>query len=707
MTGVISVKQALFFKVTILVVGIILVCFILYKHLYPGSHLKGYYTIGVILNNIELSDNDLDVVQYVIDTQADKINQQGGINGRQLRIKYLDDKGSAAEAREVVKKTINDKHVIGYVGCWSSTRSKAISEVVGPAGVPFIGGYSLTPLFKDIPNMYTYEQSIKDVEARLELLLQGKYKRPSFIGKAEDLYSIALLEKMRTLEKANPTFKIVLEKWYPANYQFRQADLDSLTALLMNNSDFLLLSFESAMSSIWIHQLRRAGVNLPIFTGLGDLGFVATQTDSDIYGELYDLSVVGIPGTFNLRLQEQIPTFQKEVVPGETLELQLSFGARMADAIGLMASAAAEDASPDTDIRARINRGLERYINGSRIYRGWFDDWYFTSERSKAGDVLLAWKPPELSRHILAPEQYLRINDTLRQVPVLYTHVDMVQINRVSDLDRSFYATFYLQLSTNSEIAINQIDFTNAARSETSHDYLLDIKLLRHTRKSKTTALHDYLYKISGKFLFEPDLRDYPFDKQKFSIHFQPSTAVHPFLVQPSATALNDSVFEKKGWEYVDQYVGYDHDIISFVDTFKDQQQTLPFYKFSYTYVLARARVDFFLKVLTPLLVILIVTYFSIFIPLHRFETMEAMQVTSLLASIALYFSAYKPVMEYATISDKIFIFTYVMITSLIGTSIVQFVKRKKYDTESRVARVYQHYVFPTIIVLFTLLIVS
>ncbi|MCP2045558.1 hypothetical protein [Pontibacter sp. HSC-36F09] len=122
--------------------------------------------------------------------------------------------------------------------------------------------------------------------------------------------------------------------------------------------------------------------------------------------------------------------------------------------------------------------------------------------------------------------------------------------------------------------------------------------------------------------------------------------------------------------------------------------------------MLSRARIDFFLKVFTPLLVILIITYFSVFIPLLRFETLEAIQVTSLLASIALYFSAYKPEMEFATISDKIFIFTYVMITSLIGTSILRFVKRKKHNTESRLASIYQHFIFPIIVLAFTLAVV-
>jgi hypothetical protein len=62
--------------------------------------------------------------------------------------------------------------------------------------------------------------------------------------------------------------------------------------------------------------------------------------------------------------------------------------------------------------------------------------------------------------------------------------------------------------------------------------------------------------------------------------------------------------------------------------------------------------------------------------------------------------------MEYATISDKIFIFTYSMITSLIGSSILQFVKRKKYNIESKVAKIYQHYIFPVIVLIFTLAVI-
>ncbi|MEJ8755539.1 ABC transporter substrate-binding protein [Pontibacter sp. H259] len=702
-------RKIIYEQAAILILGALLAGLIIHNHFFSFKTFKGYYTIGVILNNLELTPNDLKVGQLVIKRKVDQINKQGGINGRELRIKYLDDKGSPQVARDIVEKTIKDKHMIGYVGCWSSTRSKAISEIVGPARMPFIGGYTLTTLFDDYPTMFTAEQGIKDVSARFDLLLKSKYKRLAFIGKTGDLYTIALLEQMQKLAKADPSVKIVYKKWYPSDYNYTKTDYDSLTRDLANTKpDFLLLSFESGITSTFLKHLRRAGIHAPVFTALGDLGFVVSQLDSKLAGELYDLNVVGIPGTYNLRMQEQIPTFMNEVGSDGALEMQLNFGARLADSIGILAEAAKSDeGAADENIREQINKGVQQFIDGKRIYRGWFEDWYFTKDKAIAGDVLLAWKPTALPRHMLAPEQYMRLNDTLRKVPVFFTHMDMVEINRVSDTDGSFYATFYLEITSSSKINIQQIDFTNAARSETSHEYLLDIKPVRMNEITGEMPLYNYMFKISGKFLFEPDLKNYPFDTQKFAIHFQPATATQPFLVQPSITALHDSVFAIKGWHYRNQYVGYDHDIISYVNTFTDSQLTLPYYKFSYTYVLDRARVDFFLKVFVPLLVILIVTYFSVFIPLLGFETLEGIQVTALLASIALYFSAYKPEMEYATISDKIFIFTYIMITSLIGTSILQFVKRKKHGMESKVARIYQRVVFPIIILVFTLFIIS
>lgn len=691
-------------QLAIVAVGVIIVGYLLYRHFSSRQMLHGYYTVGVILNYNELTTDDMQLIRATVRRKLSEINQLGGLAGRELRVKYLNDKGTAVGAREAVRQSMSDAHLAGYVGCWSSTRTKAISELIGPAGIPLIGGYALTPLFRQYPNMFTAERSIANVVERLDLYLSGQVKRPAFIGLEQDLYSIALQQRLNAHRAADPSVELALVEWYPADHTFTDQQLDSLVQQLQQRSDFLLLSLRNSTSSYLIGKLRARGLQIPIFTGLGDLGFVLSHSDTTNLGELYDLNVVGVPGTYNLRLQQRMSTFIPERHLDDATELKLSFAARIADSIGLMAEAGRD--ADQGNLHQGIVQGLHEYIGGRRIYRGWFDDWYFTEDRSFAGDVLLVWKPRALKRHILAPQQYMQLQDTLKEVLVVYTHIDITEINRIDDIKGLFQTTFYLELTSAEPFRIEQLDFTNVALSSTEHKSMLDVKLISETRTA-ATAGYNYLYKITGTFQFEPNLKNYPFDEQQFPISFQPASALAPFLIQPSAQALHDTIFDLKGWNYQDQFVGYNHDIISFIDSFNDEKHNLPLFKFSYTYVLERARADFFLKVLTPLLVILTVTYFSVFIPLHRFETLEAIQVTSLLASIALYFSTYKPEMEYATVSDKIFVFTYIMITSLIGTSIRRFVRCKAAKGhEFSFARVYQYYIYPLIILVFTLLMV-
>src|SRR5687767_8213797 len=110
-----------------------------------------------------------------------------------------------------------------------------------------------------------------------------------------------LLEQMKKLEKEDPSVKVVLEKWYPSGYPFTKTDYDLLNRFLKKEKpDFLLLSFESGITSILLTQIRQAGITMPVFTGLGDLGLVVSQLEGNLAGELYDLNVVGIPGTYNL-----------------------------------------------------------------------------------------------------------------------------------------------------------------------------------------------------------------------------------------------------------------------------------------------------------------------------------------------------------------------------------------------------------------------
>ena len=273
--------------------------------------------------------------------------------------------------------------------------------------------------------------------------------------------------------------------------------------------------------------------------------------------------------------------------------------------------------------------------------------------------------------------------------------MSMVQISQVNDKEGSFYATFYLNMYSAGNLTIDDIEFANAERNKINQEPLVEAMLIRSKKDSVPQLFYNYLYKVSGKFIFDPDLKRYPYDKQKFPIIIQAKNTLQPLLVQPPEVDIRDSVFESAGWTYRNNYVGYTHDLISTNDEFNSIQRNIPYYKFSFVYELNRAKVDFTLKTLIPLLAILIISYFSVYIPHKEFEALAGIQVTGLLAAIALYFSTYKPELQNATISDSIFIFTYVMITSLIGTSVILYVRSHDRNIFTSLSKFYQRILFP------------
>ena len=691
------------FRILAWVLGILLLLLALVLvFVWPHFNQKGYYEIGFIINSKEMRDNDMQVVQTVISEQLNKINQEGGVRGKKLRVRYLDDEGSPDKARELVEESIKDEHLIAYIGCWSSVRTFAFAPLLKEHQVPLLGGYAMTPLFEDNPSMFTSEASINEVYEVLAQLLDKKSTRVAFIGKSGDLYSEELLNRYKARKGRGRAAKLVLEKWYASDHVYTKQEWADLVKELNAEADFLVLSFEAATTQKLVQQLRRSGVDIPVFIALAEIGHVIDLAEGKDLGELYDLTVSGIPGALNLGLREMIESLRRKM--GRVYEHQVAFSARYADAVALIA-ATAED-FPKKDVRQSIVDGLQLYVGGNRSYPGSFTDWYFNPDRSLATDMLVAWKKPDLPQAVLAPSQLIYSNSTVKEVPVYYTHLNMTEISQVNDTEGTFYASFYLEISSFRPIHIEHFDFTNASRSGSDHAPMLEITTLRE-QADEVKHYYNTLYKVSGKFYFEPDLRNYPFDQQKFPISFQPRSTLNQFLIQPSEVFYRDSLLDVRGWKYRGQFVGYDHEAIYSVEPYDVERYLVQFYRFNYTYLLSRTQVDFFLKVLTPLLVILVITYFSVYIPLNKFETLEAIQVTSLLASIALYFSSYKPQMESATVSDKVFIFTYLMITSLIGTSILQYVKRNKQCTESIVAKIYQRYVYPLIIAIVTLVLVA
>ena len=246
-------------------------------------------------------------------------------------------------------------------------------------------------------------------------------------------------------------------------------------------------------------------------------------------------------------------------------------------------------------------------------------------------------------------------------------------MSRIDTNDRSFDAEFYLSFrSEASDIDITDIHFTNAYRAQTGKGKLISWRQIHGGQESSSFPSNVKLYRVSGKFNFEPELGRYPFDTQRLSISFQPASASQPFLIQPPSAQSITTPFLIDGWNAKDRYVGSDQDIIPTIDRHHGEKRLVPFYKFNSTWVVSRNATDYYLRVIVPLGFILLVTYFSIFLGHARFDSTVAIQVTALLSAIALYLALPKVDSDQATLSDKVFMITYAMVSFMIGLSVLK-----------------------------------
>ena len=251
--------------------------------------------------------------------------------------------------------------------------------------------------------------------------------------------------------------------------------------------------------------------------------------------------------------------------------------------------------------------------------------------------------------------------------------IDLIRLAQVDSNDRRFDAEFYLSLRSagNNGVGIEAIDFTNAARSQTGRERLI-VKREIHDGGNQGSKFPAgvRVYKVSGTFHFNPELDTYPFDTQRLSISFQAANASTPLLIQPLAHHLRQSGGELDGWVLQDQYVGSEQDIISTISIDGVGRHVVPIYKFNQTWVARRISIDYYIRVVVPLMFILMVTYFSVYLSSTRFDSTVAIQVTALLSSIALYLALPKVDSDQATLSDKMFIMTYAAVAMMIGLTV-------------------------------------
>ncbi len=682
----------------------------------PGVAIaKAGYTIAFLIS----SDFDgcyvpgvIRAIRQFAEVEVAEINARGGIGGQSIRLLFLDDEDKAEKTVANVKAALAEPGLLAMIGVPSSTRGKAVFDALGrdieAAGVPFITEISLNRMFFEHRNVFTMASAVdNELEVIKAFLAANRYSRPAFVGLDGDLYTDAIGNGLKALSDdrglvADHRIKVV-------NYRLEEKTARPVADdLIAKRPDIIFLGLGSGAGATFLKELDRAGSTAPVFIVLGRITRMLGRAGAlAVSRPMYQLGWDGVPNAYNERLRQRIWQSREtnwvfDDVPAKlsSAEYQarncktreperlwvlhdknrraIGRGAQYRDMLALLAEAgtkAPQNASLG-DLRQHLVREISSYTQRRRVLRGWWQDWSFTKTRASAADTLIISKPSLDAPVMLAPTQFARVGGELEARPVVYISLDLISLARIDTNDKSFDAEFYLSFkSATPEIDINSIEFTNAYRAQTGKDKLLRSHLI-HTGNEETSFPKDVkVYRVSGKFTFEPELARYPFDTQRLSISFQPSSAARPFLIQPPVGAAGGGHFASDGWKPGERYVGSDQDIIPTLDSNASDRRIVPFYKFNYSWVVKRSANDYYLRVVVPLGFILLVTYFSVFLSHTRFESLMGIQVTALLSAIALYLALPKVNSDQATLSDKIFMITYALVSLMIGLAVFKDLK--------------------------------
>ncbi len=212
-----------------------------------------------------------------------------GLNGAKIKLIFADHRSDPARGADLAKSLIKDEKVVGILGCYNSSVTKAVSTVCERFGVPMINSNSTSPplttrgfkwFWRTTPHNITFTH---DLYRFLNGLTEGKVKKLGKVPKA-DIQNIAIAGEetefgstgLEVLEELAPKygFKAVKAIKYPheapdltSEVQSIRASNPGVVALVPYVSDALLFmrTFKGQKFSPKVIWGQNAGTLQPAF----------------------------------------------------------------------------------------------------------------------------------------------------------------------------------------------------------------------------------------------------------------------------------------------------------------------------------------------------------------------------------------------------------------------------------------------------------
>lgn len=185
-----------------------------------------------------------------------EINEDGGINGQQIRLISYDDQGSPEEAVKIANKMVEVDKVDAVIGPLLSTCQMAQGELINQAGIPTIG-IGLSPSFMEMGWEYVVRSSLNSdyvMQILAQEMLRLEVNSIAIFSGQDDSSKAAATAMQREAEAVGITVTTV------ETYVDGDTDFSGQAAKIINsNPDAVFAATYANVQAIIAKQLRQFG----------------------------------------------------------------------------------------------------------------------------------------------------------------------------------------------------------------------------------------------------------------------------------------------------------------------------------------------------------------------------------------------------------------------------------------------------------------
>jgi ABC-type branched-subunit amino acid transport system substrate-binding protein len=249
------------------------------------------------------------------ETYLKKINAEGGVNGRKIKLIAYDDGYEPSRAVPNVKKLINVDKVFCLLGKVGTPTAMAIKPIVTKEQVPFFGPFTgAEPLrYPVVENILNYRASYyQETEEFIKGMVDVLGFKKIGVFYQDDAYGRVVLEGTKIALK-----KRGLEPVVTGTYQRNTEDIDAgLTAIMKEKPEAVVMVGTYGACAKFIIEGKKKGFN-PIYM---NVSFVGADKLLDLLGDKGEGAVVTQvvpPPTSNFPAVNEYRTLLEKYFPGE------------------------------------------------------------------------------------------------------------------------------------------------------------------------------------------------------------------------------------------------------------------------------------------------------------------------------------------------------------------------------------------------------